>query len=661
MEGLDRPGDPPQTVQGHPQQLVSRGVVEPQHNRGQGRIRGLLGPALFEQAACESDVCRHVLMVDRDRLATKDLRVRWLFGLEQSLRLRDFGRGGIFVCELRAGEVGEGRVRISFQQALCAEQHIEAEGIRVGHRAQSPQLPGLPRGGVLGLIIVLTALLQLLPSSHGAVRSPLLEGFERGPRFRRAAQSLVAAHQADSEAVFLRPLRDQLLRDPGRVVVTSGVHVGSRLVVAQLTRGLRCCTFTVLVGLLDVAQCDQLAEGLMLLCGVQHQVLRMRAVLPGHRVPTRDGPHVEGALEHVHERLAVHVLSHREAHEHEYRGSDIQQVRAVHLLVRLDPWPFHHQDSLVAVLDCRAGRLDGDGPRTQVSTVESMVRNEDHRDVVASEVEEHAEHHVVETIAALHHSSVELETARVHALHSGRMVTHERVGEVVDPVVVHGHEVPGLELHKRGRGRVRAGALAQDLAERQGPGILVRIDLAEPRQEGTDVARLQFIWADLEIGQGAGQSWRVDRPRRQGPGNAPGLTLAEPVRHHHPADRLSRMGWPPPHNVAREIREMEDVPDRSGLAGQIRDRPDAVRARIGLGEAEDAMLEWTFARGDRGPQHGRERRGERGQAAHDSLLREASQIGHRPRLHQGDDHVPIGPIPADEQDPLWAASGGATH
>ena len=78
------------------------------------------------------------------------------------------------------------------------------------------------------------------------------------------------------------------------------------------------------------------------------------------------------------------------------------------------------------------------------------------------------------------------------------------------------------------------------------------------------------------------------------------------------------MGGPPPDDVALPAGLTENVPDRLGLSGQVRDGSNAPGVRVGLDESQDAVLEWPLSGDDGRPQHGGQVWIEGGEIAHDS-------------------------------------------
>ena len=85
------------------------------------------------------------------------------------------------------------------------------------------------------------------------------------------------------------------------------------------------------------------------------------------------------------------------------------------------------------------------------------------------------------------------------------------------------------------------------------------------------------------------------------------------------------------------------------LRAEVGDRPDAAVDRVRLGEAVDAVLMGALAGGDRGPQHGRERRVEGGEVPGDAAIHHALQVRHLAGVQQRVDQFPVGCVPADEQ------------
>ena len=376
----------------------------------------------------------------------------------------------------------------------------------------------------------------------------------------------------------------------------------------------------------------------------------MPAGIAFDRLPGLDAGDDRRALERRHERLAIHVPSNRKSVQREDRRCDIEQARTVDQRVPFHARPFHREHAVGPVLVGGTRRFVGQILRSQVVRVETMIRDDHDRGVIARELDHRAEHHVVKLVCAVHHVLVSLVVVGRDPVETGRVVLHESMAEVIDAVVVHRHEIPGLQLHHRGRGGVNARSLRQYLGNLPEARILFLIDLRGVRNERKDLLRFQFRRVDPKFLQRLGQSWRMDGTGPHGPGLAKGSDgLLVMVRDHHPADGLGRMRGPPSDDVGALATLVEDVPDRLGPSSKIGYRSDGAGARIRLGESVDAMLVRALARGDRRPEHRRENRLERRKVAHDAVAHQPSEVRHLAGIEQRRDDLPIGSVPADQQ------------
>jgi hypothetical protein len=113
---------------------------------------------------------------------------------------------------------------------------------------------------------------------------------------------------------------------------------------------------------------------------------------------------------------------------------------------------------------------------------------------------------------------------------------------------------------------------------------------------------------------------------------------------------LGGMAGPSTDDHAAQTALAEDIPHRFALAREDGDRLNATAIGRGLGEAVNAMFEGALAGGDGGPQHGRERGSESGELRHRPAFDEAPDVGHLARVHQRMDDLPVGGVPADEED-----------
>ena len=98
---------------------------------------------------------------------------------------------------------------------------------------------------------------------------------------------------------------------------------------------------------------------------------------------------------------------------------------------------------------------------TKVVRMESVVRHQNHRHIVAGISQERSEHLVVELVGHRDDVLIEVEVLLRDLFLLRRMITHEPMTEVVDRVVIDGEEIPRLILDQPGRGRVDADAFAR--------------------------------------------------------------------------------------------------------------------------------------------------------------------------------------------------------
>ena len=518
----------------------------------------------------------------------------------------------------------------------------------------------------------------------GAKRLELLEGLlprrddvrgefrGRGGVIAPAIEARETGEQVQPEAVLVGIVVPDLLEDLRGLAEPARVHEGLREVVAQFAHRLLDRDVGVLVGLLDVAELDELLHRFGALHAVEHRVRRMHAALAGHVLPALDGGDLGRLLEDRDERLAVHVAADGKSVQREDRRAEIEHARAGDLTALADAWALRDEDAVGAVLDRRPRGLDGDVLGTQVVGMEAVVGEEDHRGVLPGEFEHRPEHQVVHAVARLDDAGVDLEVRIRDALLLWRVVLHEAVAEVVDAVQVHRHEVPRLELHERGRGGMDRGDLADDLGERLQALVLLLIDLVAVGDERPDVVLGDLDLMEAELLQVPLEPRRMHRARRhrpllEGPSELAGLrphalfdllgdlgvadrpALLVPVAHHHAVDGLGRMARPPADDDRLLAALVEDVPDRLHLAADVRDRADALAVGRRLAEAVDAVLEGPLAGRDRGPQHRAEDRRERRVVPADTLLHHPLQVGHLALFEQRSDRPPVRGIPSDDE------------
>ena len=125
--------------------------------------------------------------------------------------------------------------------------------------------------------------------------------------------------------------------------------------------------------------------------------------------------------------------------------------------------------------------------------------------------------------------------------------------------------------------------------------------------------------------------------------------LEKLIAEHHPIDRLGRMGGIPVHDVTAQPAELQQVPEGAAAAAGGGGEPQALAIGGGLYEIEHAMAIGGDAGNRTGPEQGRQPRFQAGQGRSAAPGQQASQVGKSPRLKQGIEHVPVGAIPAKNQ------------
>ena len=122
------------------------------------------------------------------------------------------------------------------------------------------------------------------------------------------------------------------------------------------------------------------------------------------------------------------------------------------------------------------------------------------------------------------------------------------------------------------------------------------------------------------------------------------------VGDHDAVDRLDRVRGPPTDDIAFPALLVANIPYRLGLFRQICNRADATSCGAGLTETMDAVFPSTFTCADTSPQHGREDWTDGGQIAPDAFIHELLECRHFTLLNERAGYIPIGGIPANEED-----------
>ena len=101
--------------------------------------------------------------------------------------------------------------------------------------------------------------------------------------------------------------------------------------------------------------------------------------------------------------------------------------------------------------------------------MKAVIGAENDGGVGPGQLEQSFQHHVMKAISPIHDILVDFELVVGNARHLRRMEVHEAMTEVVDPVVIHGEEIPFLVLQNPGRRIVNGTILGENLGERLQP------------------------------------------------------------------------------------------------------------------------------------------------------------------------------------------------
>jgi hypothetical protein len=415
------------------------------------------------------------------------------------------------------------------------------------------------------------------------------------------------------------------------------IDAGAGEVVLQFAGRLGDRLGRILARLVDVAEIDELPDRLLGVDGIDLRVWRVAAVFAGDGIPGVEVFDLGRGLVDRQQRPAIHVAPHREPEEGEKGGGDVEEGGAEDELVFFDPRPTGDEDPVIAVLGRRACRLVRHALRAKMVGVKAVVADEDHGRLGAGELQKSAKHEIVIAVRRVDDVFVKLEVALAHPLESRWVILHEAMAEVVDGVEVDGRKIPvGDFLKQMHRPPVDPGAFGDQLGERAEPLVFLLIDLRGLGDEVPEEIAIELMGMEALVGEIGGELRRVDGACSQRPGLAErGDRLLEVVGHHRAADRLGGGTRPPADDKRGVAGLVEDVPDGLRFAGEIRDRPDAARMGIGLGEAVDPVLEGALSGGDARPEHWRERGLERGEISHHAVLHQPADMGHEPHVDQG--------------------------
>ena len=409
----------------------------------------------------------------------------------------------------------------------------------------------------------------------------------------------------------------------------------------------------VVAGRLDVPELGELLQGGLSRRGVLLAFGRTGpAVLSRHGLPGGDpGRRRESAVKSGDEHLPLHVLARGEAEQREDRRRDVEQRGAVHGDIRSNPGAVRDEDSLRAVPPRRVHRSAG----TTCAALEAVIGYDQDMRAGTSQRDEPAEHLVVKSIQVVHDVAIPRKLPLRDFRQARRVEAHELVADLVDALIIDGTEVPvsGFEqLRGDGVGADDLGEPRRQECQSVADGRVRRVQLRRARDQRLEHRPIDLGGMNAQFGQRGRGVRRMHRVLRRRPEvrTRTGGGTGELPGNDGPAHRLRGMAGLPAANHGTPAGLREDVPE--GLAGPRAgaDRPDAGTVGRGFDEAVDTVCVGPLPGGDARPQDGREHRRERLEVAHGAALHESPEVRHPAGVEQRVDHLPVGRVPADEQD-----------
>ena len=242
------------------------------------------------------------------------------------------------------------------------------------------------------------------------------------------------------------------------------------------------------------------------------------------------------------------------------------------------------------------------------------------------------------------------------------MVVHEPVAEVINAVVINRQELPRLILQNPGGGIVDGTVFRQDLGERHQPLVLLLIDLRRAWNPGQDGRFRNVTGMHAQCGESIAQTLRMHRTRRKRPWLIRRCTRVRiEIGNRNAVNRLRRMAREPAQNMSLKSALGENIPQRFYFARGARHRTDAAILCVRLHESVNPVLMGTLAGGNRIPQHRGKDRPQSCQISHHTMINEIVQGGHQSLIQQWIDYLPIGRIPADQENFLGEGFRHKTH
>ena len=328
--------------------------------------------------------------------------------------------------------------------------------------------------------------------------------------------------------------------------------------------------------------------------------------MPAPALPARNLLNHRHLLENLPQHPPVHVLTHRQPKHRQHRRTHIQQRRPTHPPTTPDPRPVRQKYPVRPMLMRWPRRLHRQLLRPQMVRMKPVVRHQQHRHILPSQMQQHPQHHVVKPIPSLNHPTVPLEILLTNPFLPRRMVLHESMTKMINRIKIHPHEIPRLLPQQKRRRSLHVPAIRNNLRQRLQPPIFPLVHLRSLRHKRQQMLRTHIRLMHPQRRHHLHHLRRMHRPRSHRPllYTLPARPLIV-IRHHHPIDRLRRMTRPPANHHRPLPLLRQYVPNRLARPRSPRNRPDLPSHRIRLAESMNPMLVRPLPRRNRRPQHRR--------------------------------------------------------
>jgi len=173
------------------------------------------------------------------------------------------------------------------------------------------------------------------------------------------------------------------------------------------------------------------------------------------------------------------------------------------------------------------------------------------------------------------------------------------------------------------------------------------VDFGSLRDEGLQDVGVDFVWRDAHLVHGLG---KVLGPVSAGHGRREvggvhalggSFEVAKHVGDHFAVEVLLPLSGEPADDVGAEVFFAQHFPDGFALAGGSGDRDHLAGDGVDLSEAWDLVVVGHLARGNGGPEHGRELGLEGGEIAVNAAIHEGADAIHAAFFEEGVDDFPV--------------------